>query len=215
MSLATRLLLANPGAQVTTALSGALTTPGAKGTFIPPTSYESIGTVTGDGTSSSLTISSIPQTFTHLQVRWVARNNRSATLVDTLQMYFNSDNPTGGATNNYARHAIRHTKGGTTIGYQVDSGTSEVVALGLIPAVSNSTSIIGSGIAEIQDYTNANKFKSVFTTGGYDTNSTFSYVEAQICTWASSAAITSITFINNGSAAFSSTTKFALYGIKG
>lgn len=33
MSLATRLLSANPGAQVTTALTGALTTPGAKGAF--------------------------------------------------------------------------------------------------------------------------------------------------------------------------------------
>lgn len=34
MSLATRLLSANPGAQVTTALTGSLTTPGAKGAFI-------------------------------------------------------------------------------------------------------------------------------------------------------------------------------------
>ena len=33
MSLATRLLLANPGAQVSAVLTGSLTTPGAKGVF--------------------------------------------------------------------------------------------------------------------------------------------------------------------------------------
>jgi len=46
VSLASRLLNANPGAQVTTALTGALTTPGAKGAFSLPFSGYSAGATT-------------------------------------------------------------------------------------------------------------------------------------------------------------------------
>jgi hypothetical protein len=64
VSFATRLLSANPGAQVSSALSGSLTTPGAKGAFVPLNlgSYDALGTVTvGVGGLSSITFSGIPQ----------------------------------------------------------------------------------------------------------------------------------------------------------
>jgi hypothetical protein len=68
VSLATRLLSANPGAQVTTALTGALTTPGAKGAFQSAT-FEGIASYTVTGSSvSSYTFTSIPQTYKHLYI---------------------------------------------------------------------------------------------------------------------------------------------------
>jgi hypothetical protein len=45
MSLPSRLLGANPSIQVSTLLSGSLTTPSAKSAFIPPGDFESIATV--------------------------------------------------------------------------------------------------------------------------------------------------------------------------
>ena len=68
MSLATRLLGANPGVQVSSALSGSLTTPGAKGAFVTG-SFEGIASYTVSGSAvSSYTFTSIPQTYKHLYV---------------------------------------------------------------------------------------------------------------------------------------------------
>lgn len=67
MSLATRLLGANPGVQVSSALSGSLTTPGAKGAFSSAT-FEGIASYTVTSAQSSYTFTSIPQTYKHLYV---------------------------------------------------------------------------------------------------------------------------------------------------
>lgn len=69
MSLPSRLLGANPSIQVSTLLSGSLTTPSAKGAFTPPGSMEYISSATASGSTSSLSITSIPATYTHLHAR--------------------------------------------------------------------------------------------------------------------------------------------------
>ena len=77
MSFATRLLLANPGAQVSSALTGALTTPGAKGvfnSFSPASSYDALATIlVPSGGLTSITFDGFPQTgYDHLQLRFSA-----------------------------------------------------------------------------------------------------------------------------------------------
>ena len=63
-----------------------------------PNSYESIETVTvGSGGSATVSFTSIPATYTHLQIRGIAR---TATNV-SLGLQFNSD--TG---SNYSRHFL-------------------------------------------------------------------------------------------------------------
>ena len=65
-----------------------------------PLSFESIATATGTGSNSTLTFSSIPQTYKHLQIRVMSRGN-AATDQDNLLIRFNGD--TG---SNYNSHYV-------------------------------------------------------------------------------------------------------------
>ena len=63
--------------------------------------FESIATTTvGSGGIADVTFSSIPATYTHLQLRGIARTNRADSNQDAVVVRFNSD--TG---NNYSRHS--------------------------------------------------------------------------------------------------------------
>jgi hypothetical protein len=66
------------------------------------TSYESIATVTvGSGGAANVEFTSIPATYTHLQVRGIGRSLEANTGVDVQYLRFNSD--TG---SNYAWHQL-------------------------------------------------------------------------------------------------------------
>jgi hypothetical protein len=66
-----------------------------------PSDFESIATTTvGAGGATTITFSSIPATYQHLQIRVLARTNRSAG-VDIMSMRMNGD--TG---NNYSDHLV-------------------------------------------------------------------------------------------------------------
>lgn len=126
MSLPSRLLGANPSIQVSTLLSGSLTTPSAKSAFVPETSFQSIASTTLTSNQSTITFDSIPSTFTHLQVRGIIFSNNSVgdptfatvpTLTGSTQkmvMYAEGTNSLGSATSstryiNYATniHNVR------------------------------------------------------------------------------------------------------------
>lgn len=69
---------------------------------VSTTSFESIATVTvGSGGSSSVTFSSIPSTYTHLQIRGILRDQRATYGNSGPLVQFNSD--TG---SNYSWHDI-------------------------------------------------------------------------------------------------------------
>jgi len=54
--------------------------------------FESIATVTvGAGGTSTITFRSIPATYQHLQLRWIARTNRATFGFDDLRITFNND----------------------------------------------------------------------------------------------------------------------------
>ena len=60
------------------------------GSFAAVGDFESIATVTVNGTSqNSITFSSIPATYTHLQIRTIAKDNQSAHTDDGIYMYLN------------------------------------------------------------------------------------------------------------------------------
>ena len=64
-------------------------------------SYESIATATGTGSSGTITFSSIPSTYTHLQLRWIAQSSRATYADDDFNIRFNSD-----SGSNYSYHAM-------------------------------------------------------------------------------------------------------------
>jgi hypothetical protein len=172
------------------------------------TSYQSIATLSGNGSSGSLTFSSIPSIYQHLQVRILVRGAR-ALPAEQLYVRLNGD---GG--NNYAYHYMYGD--GVT---QVSSGVSSnnVFLVNEFPAANETSGVFSTSIIDILDYGNANKYKTMRSLSGYDNNNNSANYTGKIWLgsglWMNSTSVTSLTVLSNG--AFASNTSVALYGIKG
>ena len=181
------------------------------------TSYESIATVTvGSGGASDIEFTSIPATYTHLQIRAICKSDQTGTSgeFEGLALRFNSD--TG---SNYARHFMRGSGATATAGNSV---SQTFMSIGLQPdtGYSSVSQMFSAQILDILDYANTNKYKTVRNLNGFDSNNTGTNVGAiQFSSglWMSTSAITSIKFSSGGSfnRGFTQYTQFALYGIKG
>ena len=176
-------------------------------TYAPP-GFESIATVTvGSTTTNTITFSSIPSTYTHLQLRYTAR----ATDSDTQQyiyLRFNSDTGT-----NYAAHRLR--ADGSSASVDKSTSANLIYYIGSVPAAQASSNIFGVGVLDILDYTNTNKYKPVRALFAYDTNGSGDvYMGSGL--WQSTSAISTITLTKQmtTSGDFSQYSSFALYGIK-
>jgi hypothetical protein len=173
---------------------------------VAATDYESIATVTvGAGGTSTVTFSSIPSTYTHLQVRFIARTSNAST-GDGLAFRYNSD--TG---NNYNYHYVFGD--GSTTGA---SGSSVAVSKNIIyraTGASAGASMFGAGIVDILDYKNTSKYKTARNLGGADSNgSGISIFTSGL--WLSTSAITQIDITSDSSSTIQQYSSFALYGIK-
>ena len=166
--------------------------------FHPIGSYDSIATYTTTSTDTSVVFSSIPSTYTHLQIRVSAR----AGIDDDLRFRLNGD--TGG---NYSRHLIYGN--GTAVG--TGSGLSSSV--GSIGAINNTANVFSVGVLDILDYTNTNKYTTSRSLNGYDANGS-GYAMLYSTAWMNTAAVTSITVFPQSSS-FQQYSSIALYGIKG
>ena len=209
MSLPSRLLGANPSIQVSTLLSGSLTTPSAKGVFVPPTSYESIATATGTGSSGVITFSSIPATYTHLQLRYIAKGTSALGGFPTTCFFrFNGD-----TASNYRSHNLRGLGSTPLNGTSLETYMAEVAVPGLDGWGSER---FGVGIIDILDYTNTNKFKTVRSFNGAENNGSGG-VYLSSSNWRSTSAINEITITGDATYTtnFATSSSFALYGIKG
>ena len=179
-------------------------------TPILPTSFESIATLTGTGTETSLTFSSIPSTYKHLQIRFSARSTRtnSSPGSENLNIQFNGD--TGA---NYSLHSMR-TDGAGQVFAAGSGSTSQInVNNGVIASGSSNTLVYSAGIVDIHDYSLSTKNKTLSAFGGYEFN-TSGRVALSSGLRVNTAAITSITLQADGQQ-FASGSVFSLYGIKG
>jgi hypothetical protein len=175
--------------------------------FAPSGAYDSIATVTvGAGGSSSITFSSIPNTYTHLQVRGIARSTRSATS-DYIALQLNSD--TG---SNYAYHGLEG-DGSTASAFGL--ATQTFMDVERASAASATASVFGASVFDILDYANTNKYKTMRNLGGIDNNGSGS-VFLTSGLWQNTNAVTTITLkAQGGTSNFAQYSSFALYGIRG
>jgi len=166
--------------------------------------YQSIATTTvGVGGQATITFSSIPSTFKHLQIRYMSK---SFLTNDALDMRFNSD-----TASNYSYHEL------VGDGATASSSASTPRTAMPLPAgaglPSTNTNIFGVGIVDILDYADTNKYKTVRSLGGYDLNGSGAVLLISNH-WRSTTAISTISLFlrSNNVGQYSS---FALYGIKG
>jgi hypothetical protein len=178
----------------------------ASSNFRVPTAYESIATVTvGSGGSASISFTSIPSTFTHLQIRAIVRKSTADTLEDAAGIRFNSD-----SASNYSFHNLIG-NGSATSTY---SGATQTYATTIdVLNNSNTANAFSAGIIDILDYANTNKYKTVRTLSGWDANGS-GQIWFSSGSWRNTAAITSLTLAPNVDN-YVQYSSFALYGIRG
>jgi hypothetical protein len=171
-------------------------------------SYESIATANGTGSSTAITFSSIPSTYAHLQIRGVGKTASSSSTFDRLRMTFNSDSAA-----NYSLHEFYTVNG--TVYSTATANASAMYGFNVAFSGTGYTSICGAGVIDILNYANTNMYKTIRGFGGIDVNST-SYDEGINFTggnWRNTNAITSIT-LTSPSGNWTTATSFALYGVK-
>jgi hypothetical protein len=160
-----------------------------------PNSYESIATVTvGSGGAANIEFTSIPSTYTHLQIRGIGL----ITSAGGFTVQFNSD--TG---SNYSWHQL-YGEGSIA---QSNSGATQTfmyMAYG-----GGSATAPNALVTDILDYANTNKYKTLRSLSGNDLNGSGG-IQFWSGNWRSTSAITSIKV----TASFNQYSQLALYGVK-
>jgi hypothetical protein len=169
-------------------------------------SYDSIATVTvGSGGSSSISFTSIPSTYKHLQIRFIGRYTAT-----TKNVYFDYNGDTNAS--NYYVHSLYGD------GASAGSGGAQlaIIASDAITSSAETANAFGAAVIDILDYANTNKYKTSRALSGNDLNGSGN-VRITSCLWMSSTAISSITLKPQSGlgANFAQYSSFALYGVKG
>jgi hypothetical protein len=164
--------------------------PGALGYF------ESIATVTLNSSTPSVTFSSIPQTYTHLQIRAFSYNSTWVII-----------QPNGSTP------VISHSLYGDGASIFTSSYSSNYN--GIVVNNSAASTVGSAAVIDILDYTNTNKVKTIRSLSGSDAANTSGQIWLISSLWNDTSAITSITLSGHGGANLYQYSSFALYGIKG
>lgn len=160
--------------------------------------FELIETQTvGAGGAASVTFSSIPSTYKHLQIRGIVTYGPP----NSLLARFNFD-----SGNNYTFHQLYGT------GSAAGSNGSTPFSAFVISKVSSGSPYIAAFSADILDYASTSKYKTGRTLTGYDANGG-GIIGLQSGVWMNTAAITSVTLLGDSSNLAQYST-FSLYGVK-
>jgi hypothetical protein len=172
-----------------------------------PTDFESIATVTvGSGGSSEINFTSIPATYSHLQIRGIVRDSSSLTGAVATIMRFNSD-----SGSNYGRHDLRGDGSTVSAGANTPATLLDIYAH---QGGGEGINLFSPFVIDILDYANTNKYKTVRCLAGWDQNGAGRiYFTSGL--WQSSTAINAIKMYSGDSTNWAQYSHFALYGIKG
>lgn len=149
--------------------------------------------------AATVTFSSIPQTYTDLQV--VVSGRLTSSAASDVILKFN------GSSTGYTQKYIIGT------GSSAVSGSQTYGQVGIAPGTSVTANSFGSCVTYIPNYTNSQN-KSFTSDDVYENNATQAYASFWANTWANSAAITSIEVSTSPTYNYVANSTFYLYGIK-
>ena len=178
------------------------------GSFAPAGgAFESIASATGTGSSGTITFSSIPSTYTSLQIRFVGRTTSASTSQQNLFLRFN-----GISSASYARHYLQGDRSAASA--SGSSGDTEILA-GQVINDGEAANIMSVSIIDIHNYASTTQNKTVRTFDGTEKNISGGLVWLRSGLFVDTTAITSLSLITSNGNAFTTSTQVALYGIKG
>jgi hypothetical protein len=163
----------------------------------PIGAYDSIATVNASsGSLATITFSSIPSTYTHLQIRAMGRSDTGSEGAQVAYMQFNGD--TG---SNYS-NTFLYGDGSSVISGRSSSQTS-------IGGMGRSGTSQGNGIIQVMNYSNTTTNKTTIGRGSLASQ----LVIATVGLWRNTGAITSVK-LEPESGTIDTGSTFTLYGIK-
>jgi hypothetical protein len=166
--------------------------------WAPGKDYDSIATVTvGGGGSASITFSSIPSTYRHLQIRCLTLGAGSQ-----IGLRMNSD-----SGSNYAYHQVSG-NGASTF---ATSAASQTIILNNFNTATSATYPLVL-VIDILDYANTSKYKTSRNLAGIDQNGSGT-VQLSSGLWMNTTAVSTLTLTDSGGN-IAQYSQFALYGIK-
>ena len=170
--------------------------------------FESIASVTAAGGETTLSFTSIPADYQHLQIRGIARTSRALAGTDSMNVTFNSD-----SGSNYSWHALTG-DGSAAAAFAGASQTRIVILNGATMMNSSTANAFAADIIDIHDYANSSKNTTLraFYGGDANTASTSFILGLSSGAWYNTSAVTTVS-LNNGFG-FEAGSTFALYGIK-
>jgi hypothetical protein len=175
---------------------------------------EAISTTYLEADAASVTFSSIPATYEHLQLRCNMKSNRTNSS-DDVRIYLgdSSDSPVDTGSGYYSHYL----SGSTTI---KGSGVNSSAALRLMRVAGSKTdedaANYGSMVIDISDYANANKNITVLGIGGLvgDSSSTGALVALSSGIWETASVVTAVRVEAMDGSGWIRGSEFTLYGLK-
>jgi hypothetical protein len=180
------------------------------GVTTPPNSYESIATVSvGSGGQTTISFTSIPATYKHLQIRGVLRTDRATFGNDGLYVKVNSN------SSSYSQHYVL---GDGSAASASGGGGNTQILIGW--AGTNAGNSSAANVIDVLDYADTNKYKTFRNLSGVDLNGTVAGYGGLVALhsgmyYGGTSAITQLDFTSSNAATFQQYSHLALYGIKG
>ena len=167
-------------------------------------SMEPISAITLSASQTTIDFNNIPQTYSNLQIRTIARDTGSSYGYN-ISLRLNSD-----STSSYSRHQLEGN--GSSASAAGSASAESSVPIATTTGGTNLTNNFSVFICNIADYTNTNKNTTMTAMTGYDDNGS-GYFNFRSGCYLKTDAITSITLLSTGTA-FAANSSFTLYGIK-
>lgn len=168
------------------------------------TAFESIASTTLGSDTATVSFSSIPSTYQHLQIRYIARGTRVDTDV-RVEMEVNADSSSVYTSHYLWGDGASAAAAGYTAQTYVDCRS--------MTGASQTADRFGVSIIDLHDYASTSKFKTFRGTSAWDANGS-GQIFLWSALWRSTSAVSNL-LIRPQTDSFKAGSTFALYGIKG